>query len=269
MISLEDRKHTETVDSCCLNSNGKKISVSIFKTGAWEKFPSEYSDRIFSFVQFYLTQLKHENLFSGSLIIGNFGYSNPKCIQANIKGFGKISLAREIRYDHSFAMLFELAHELTHYFADQSERTENTWIEESICTLASYVISMNYASRLKGYGNPEPYGNDYFFFCSIIQERLQEIILSTPEYISGGNPLLSHPSSKVSRSHQAEFVKAFLPYFRRENGDIWHIVQHLPRQCYSVSDQDFFDHWIQNREADKTDRHVRKIRDFQEKNYNR
>lgn len=255
----EEIKIYPTCDVCRFRFDSHRaLCVYILKKSQFSNVLAPCSEYIFYLVDEYLSLFKKEHLFNGALMIGNFNTPNPRFYYMGKNGYGQISLHREFQLEDIHSILYEITHELTHFFISSTGHGQNTWVEESLAKLSSKAIIYHLAASVRkkdkckgdslkhtiqfGLMNEPKIKNDPKTWYNLHKSELRELCLS----------------EVASRILQTEVAEYFLSYFQEESADIWNILFHLPK--VSLSDTDFFEKWEEHCKADKTDTHVRYIR---------
>lgn len=169
---------------------------------------------------------------SGRICIKNSEAEAPQCCWSSNPANREIFLVTD---NALWAQeIYQLAHELTHYFIGGSREEHNNWFYETIAEIASnyflhvmariFEISKNlpayYAGSLMNYVNK-------FTGCAKAEP------ISDPRLwlLKNENELLTN---KVNRTLNAEAGKVLLPYFLKHT-DIWNILLFAPLKNEELS----------------------------------
>lgn len=217
-----------------------KLQVSIQDGYKWDfsRFPQD--PQIMSMLVYvYWIHFFPEICPSGHITISNWDQEYPQCCWSTDPAKREIFLST----DNSFLSqeIYQLAHELTHYFIGGSEEGHNNWFYETIAEVASnyFLLKMakifeddkkfpaSYADGLRGYAEKLTGYAEKRTGCAKAE------LIPDPRLwlLKNGNELLTN---KENRKLNAEAGKVLLPYFLAHT-DIWNILLFAPLKNEELS----------------------------------
>ena len=156
--------------------------------------------------------------------------------------------------------IYQLAHELTHFFIGGKEENHNNWFYESLAELASsyFLEKMAVACTISQFPNIKNYANAFSDYINSTSLNAAPAISTPAEWLKEHERHLLQ--NKTDRALNAQVAKLLLPYFRKEKG-IWNILLFAPHKNCPLAD--LFPQW-EKQLSEKKPELVRHLVYFQE-----
>lgn len=216
--------------------HGDKNLIVTFSNGSrWDLQNNQYDVSIMlNTVACYFYQLKAELCFSGKVNITSWGVDYP-LTEWNVADPTSRTIYLASNHNYWSQQVYQLAHELTHYFIRGTQDDHNNWFYEALAELASNYFLLKMAENCKqcsllGFQK----------YASSLSSYQQQTSMSTAPDIDdisawlkkNESYLLSH---KEARNLNEQVAKVLFPYFQEEK-DIWNILLFAPHQNTCLAD---------------------------------
>lgn len=136
--------------------------------------------------------------------------------------------------------IYQLAHELTHFFIGGKEDNHNNWFYESLAELASnyFLKKMATACAASHFSPIRDYAAKIPHYIAGTKLNKAPAILDPGKWLKEHEPHLLQ--SKTDRVLNAQVAKLLFSYFRKEK-DIWNILLFAPHKNCSLAE--LFSNW--------------------------
>lgn len=210
-----------------------KLQVSIQDGYKWDfsRFPQD--PQIMSMLVYvYWIHFFSEICPSGHITISNWDQEYPQCCWSTDPAKREIFLSTDNLFWSQ--EIYQLAHELTHYFIGGSEEGHNNWFYETIAEVASNyflrVMSKIFEVDKKF---PASYADGLRGYAEKLTGCAKAELIPDPRLwlLKNGNELLTN---KENRKLNAEAGKVLLPYFLAHT-NIWNILLFAPLKNEELS----------------------------------
>lgn len=213
----------------------KKINARIWHGKEWEFETDIYPPQVmFHLINCYLNKIDPVLLHDGHIDIAYWADNDSPITLYNENPYNRVILlnAKDRRWCQ---YVYQLAHELTHYFIGGTKDEHNNWFYESIAELASnYFLLEMEKIFLKSLNT------DFSSYAKNFSDYQKMTILSKVAEISAPAAwLLEHEAyllqNKTDRALNAQAAKLMHPYFQSKP-DIWNILLFAPHETCSLSE---------------------------------
>lgn len=221
--------------SCPIPHGDKNLIVTFSNGSRWDLQNNQYDVSIMlNTVACYFYQLNAELRFSGKVSITSWDIDYPLTEwNATDPTCRTIYLASDSLYWSQ--QVYQLAHELTHYFIRGTQDDHNNWFYEALAELASNYFLLKMAGNCKN--SSDQRFQQYASSLSSYQQQTSMYEAPDIDDVSlwlrkNESYLLSH---KEARCLNAQVAKLLFPYFQKEK-DIWNILLFAPHQNTCLAD---------------------------------
>ncbi len=238
----------------------KSFRIMIIKKGEWEHFPRPLAEILFELVTLYLQEAGNGLSEKGIIYLCYFA-KHPLCEDSESWHIRTIYLAQKVYQWCEQPMIYELAHEMTHYIARHMLK-DDSWLEEALAMTASYYFVKKMENFYRN--KISPVDLSIANGLALYYERQKRKVAKRPKsiskwYLNNQTTLEGDLDSEIARQLHREFATYFLPQFYQEHSNIWRTICHLPSRCDSDAGQ--LSRWLQACREDNTDIHVQYIMD--------
>ncbi|NCC69248.1 MAG: ImmA/IrrE family metallo-endopeptidase, partial [Clostridia bacterium] len=132
------------------NIGDKSISVQIIDGNGWDFSQARYDCLIMlNLIACYLNAFDPAYLFSGQITIARSHEDFPRTLYGRTKEDRTILISSDnLRWSQQ---VYQLAHELTHYFLGTNSEEANNWFYESLAEIASLYFLERFALDMSKY----------------------------------------------------------------------------------------------------------------------
>ena len=209
----------------------KKLNVRIWNSPEWDFEQFSRSHQImFQLIGCYLSKLAPALLHNGHIDIAYWHDDDSPITLYNENPHNRVILLN-VKESYWCQYVYQLAHELTHYFIGGTKDEHNNWFYESLAELASNYFLLEMSRIFSTYG--DSYAAKFSSYQKTTELSKSNDIASPSEWLKSHEADLCQ--NKTNRALNAEAAKLLLPYFQSKP-DIWNILLFAPHETCSLSE---------------------------------
>ena len=219
-----------------LIKHGDKNLIVTFSNGSRWNFQNNRCDAsiMHDTVVCYLHQLNAELCFSGKVSITSWDIDHP-LTKWNVADPTSRTIYLASNHRYWAQQVYQLAHELTHYFIRGTQDDHNNWFYEALAELASNYFLLKMAGNCKN----SSHQRFQQYASSLSSYQQQTLMYEAPDIDDVSLWLRKNESyllsNKEVRRLNAQVAKRLFPYFQKEK-DIWNILLFAPHQNTCLAD---------------------------------